>query len=236
MSSQNSEIKEFFDSWSVYQKFIEYNYMHHQELFSATAIELAKKNLPAKPRFLDLGCGDAYFAAKLCEPIENIQYTGIDLSEVALDYARRNLNSISITPKLIAGDISSILDNFIANKEQFDIIFSSFCIHHFQSLEDKKQLFEKIKQCLNQNGIFIQIDISLAATQTRKQYMNQTMLDFYSGLAAFSEAELSFTREHIEKFDYPENIEKMNNALAGAGFNEIDTPYQIKHYALFTAS
>jgi len=235
MSSQNSEIKEFFDSWSVYQKFIEYNYMHHQELFSATAIELAKKNLPAKPRFLDLGCGDAYFAAKLCEPIKDIKYTGVDLSEVALRHARRNLNDISVMPELIAGDISSILDNFIINKERFDIIFSSFCIHHFQSLEDKKQLFEKIKQCLNQNGIFIQIDISLAAGQTREQYLNRTMLDFYSGLAAFSEAELAFTRDHIEKFDFPENPEKMKNILITAGFNKIDIPYQIKHYALFTA-
>ena len=234
MSSQNSEIKEFFDSWSVYQKFIEYNYMHHQELFSATAIELAKKNLPAKPRFLDLGCGDAFFAAKLCQAIKDIQYTGVDLSEVALDYARRNLNSISIIPELIAGDISRVLDNFIANKMQFDIIFSSFCIHHFPSLEDKKQLFEKIKQCLNQNGIFIQIDISLAAAQTREQYLNQTMIDFYSGLSAFSEAELSFTRDHIEKFDYPESIEEMKNVLIAAGFNKIDTPYQIKHYTLFT--
>jgi tRNA1(Val) A37 N6-methylase TrmN6 len=47
----------FSQHWSIYQKIILHNYMHHAELGKKTAAVF--REFPQKLRILDIGCGDA---------------------------------------------------------------------------------------------------------------------------------------------------------------------------------
>jgi methylase of polypeptide subunit release factors len=83
----------YFNGWEVYQKVIQYNYMEHIEITEIICKHLISHHY-SHCSFLDLGCGDASFSARLVSNLEPISYTGIDLSSPALELARNNLSTL----------------------------------------------------------------------------------------------------------------------------------------------
>jgi ubiquinone/menaquinone biosynthesis C-methylase UbiE len=235
-SDKQQTATEFFDSWATYQKIITNNYMKHDELFMQFGKLLNSLSEPEQAlKLLDLGCGDAFYAAKILSTLPKIEYFGIDSSEQALNAAKKNLidNQIS-QASLICGDLATILDEMALTSQKFDIILSSFCLHHYQESE-KLIIYQKIKQVLAENGRFIMIDLFREETQSRHDYLSTTMEKFYSNLPALAQSEISNLREHVESSDYPQTYSETQEAITSLGFKNMECCFSIDHYALYCA-
>ena len=229
MNFEQQQIKQFFDSWGLYKKFLQYNYMNHQELFAAThKLLLARTEKPL--RFLDIGCGDAIYVINLLQEFDQVNYTGIDLSTTALQEAQQNFSHSKHTPELIAGDLVEVITEL--DSHSFDVILSSFCLHHYQ-LADKHNIYRQIHQLLKPGGSFIMIDLWRQDNHQRSDYLSQTMNQFYEELIEFTPEEIAYTKQHIESADFPDTLDETRRTLVASGFEHIIVPYQIKHFALF---
>lgn len=226
---------EFFDSWATYQKIIVNDYMKHHELFTKLGELLNSLSALRSFKFLDIGCGDAFYAGKTLSALPQIEYLGIDLSEQALNSAKKNLTDNKISQaSLIHGDLSIVLDEMIAKSQKFDVILSSFCLHHYQAAE-KLVIYNKIKNILAENGMFIIIDIFRSAAQSREDYLTTTMGSFYDSLLNLSHNEIINIREHVESSDYPSTHIETKKAILSQGFVKTDLYFNIEHYAIYCA-
>lgn len=235
-SDKQQTATEFFDSWATYQKIISNNYMKHHELFIQFGKLLNSLLEPQQSlKLLDLGCGDAFYVAKTLSAVPKIKYFGIDSSEQALNAAKKNLidNQIS-QASLICGDLATILDEMALTSQKFDIILSSFCLHHYQESE-KLIIYQKIKKVLAENGSFIMIDLFREETQSRHDYLSTTMEKFYSNLPELTQVEITNLRVHVESSDYPHTHSETQEIILSLGFSDVECCFSIDHYALYCA-
>ncbi|HBE59208.1 MAG TPA: ubiquinone biosynthesis protein UbiE, partial [Cyanobacteria bacterium UBA11366] len=141
-TSQDShtQVKDYFNSqWQVYQKIIFNNYMGHREVYGVLH-DLMISYFDKEFQMLELGCGDASFTAPALLNTTITSYKGIDLSEVALEIARSNMEVIQCEKTFINGDIYELIPQLVKSKEyRFDAIFTSFALHHL-TLEKKDDI------------------------------------------------------------------------------------------------
>ena len=104
MSNKTDEIKRFFDSWNLYKKIIQFNYMAHKELILSLQ-KFIENNYSFEYSVLDLGCGDSYIPSNILKGTKVTHYHGIDLSEIALDSAKKNMQFLPCEKQFIKGDI-----------------------------------------------------------------------------------------------------------------------------------
>lgn len=226
---------EFFDSWATYQKIIANNYMKHHELFAKLGELLNSLSAESSFKFLDVGCGDAFYSAQTLSCLPSVEYFGIDSSAQALHEAKKNLANNKISQaSLIFGDLSIILDEMVAKPQKFNVILSSFCLHHYQTAE-KLAIYSKIKNILAENGVFVIIDIFRTDAQNRHDYLTHTMGDFYRSLSNLSQNEIINIREHVESSDYPNTHFETQEAILSQGFTEVGSYFSLEHYAIYCA-
>ena len=146
-STSNTAPSFFLDTWSVYQKVVAHNYLSHRGIGTATDAIL-RKFPKGTYRLLDLGCGDAQTIAPILERHPPGQYTGVDLSGVALSEAERYLKPLSFERQLVEADMLGFLSRC---RETFDVVIVSFSLHHLQS-EGKLALIKGVSRRLNPEG------------------------------------------------------------------------------------
>jgi len=94
---------------------------------------------------LDLGCGDGKYGVELLNRGAK-SYRGIEGSTKMAALAKANLTSNNSTIEL--GDIEQVA----FEKSKYDIIVSRLVLHY---IEDLDQLFGRIRDSLNEKGVFI---------------------------------------------------------------------------------
>ena len=201
----------FFDeSLSIYNKIVDNNYMRHNEIYSILKNLAIDFNSPLS--FLDLGCGDARFLAKSLPNKIEINYLGIDLSQPSLEKAKNNLSSLQGNQRFIEADFSDILPQLINSKSNlFDIVFSSFAIHHL-NFEAKERLFNNIYKLLSARGIFIMVDSFCQEGENKNDFLQRFFEDIDRNWKQLNDREKSLTKEHMYLQDWPETqttIEKL---------------------------
>ena len=99
---------------------------------------------------LDIGCGTGDFVVKLAQ--RNIHTTGLDLSAVALDKAKKRANDNEVSDKVefIKANIEEIDQEELPS--QVDLAVSKLA---YAFIEDKKSFLQKIKGLLCEGGWFI---------------------------------------------------------------------------------
>ena len=205
----------FNDSWALYKKIVEADYMHHQLLIRLTLQAIEElKNGPGV-RMLDIGCGDAEPVIPIIKKLPVTQYTGYDLSEAVLDKCASNLSGINLEFKLRQGDMATVIDQ---EEESFDLIFSSYAIHHLAD-DEKLTLLKKIGLLLKQGGLFIYIDIFRDPGQSLDQY-RKDYNDYISQWIGLTAEEKSAVTDHINKFDFPATRTNTKNWISQAGLEE----------------
>jgi len=216
MSDQTVAI--FDANWNIYQRVIDHNYMRHKEFggFTAEAFE----SLAGKPlTVLDLGCGDA---AKMAEQLPQqpvASYTGYDLSAPVLSVAKANLAGAGCPVQLKEG----LLQDFSAQEhDSFDVIYSSFAIHHLQD-EEKKALLQDCYNYTTHNGVMIVIDIFRGEGQGRMDYINEYTQDIRNTWQVLAFGEKELIRAHMESYDFPASLEDMAAWAKEAGFTVGET-------------
>ena len=226
-SSISSEhCRDFFNQkWQLYQKVLGNNYMGHQEMYHYLQQFLAS-NFKQPFQIMDLGCGDSSFMATALLNTSVASYLGIDLSEVALEIASKNMNGVARQTRFMQGDFKEILPAFLnESADRFDVIASSFAIHHL-TLEQKSQIFERIHRLLLPGGVFLLIDIVSKPAETRETYIQRYLDGVEQTWLQLTPAETKIVSEHMLGSDFPETEETLSSLAAQNGFRQQQCLYE----------
>jgi len=184
MNEYNLQLKNSFNSWSqsyeseTIPKLVArgYSYCELGKRIAGFIKTINKENIT----ILELGVGTGVLGANVVEALNcNYELIGLDISEGMIDIAnKKNIyNSIHCSS---ADDY-----NYDTN---VDCIFTGFMFH---SILNQVMLLQKLEKCINNNGLFILIDLI-----PENKYDN------------------SYLREHSSKYEYgaPQNY-KTNQEL-----------------------
>lgn len=125
------------------------------DLYNITT-ELANSKKES-PKILDLGAGTGLLTKYLLEKYPEAEFTLIDLSEEMLKIAKNRFKGNN-NFKYVVTDYSTY-----DMADSFNMVVSSLSIHHLED-EDKKKLYKKVYNSLNQGGIFLNADQVIGST------------------------------------------------------------------------
>lgn len=208
-----TEEKSLFDkSWNLYKKIVAADYMHHKKLMELTAEAIHNMNAEHPINVLDIGCGDASPFIPLFDIQPVASYTGYDLSEVALEYSRVNLSKANVSFELKKGNMTDLI---IEEKSDFDLIYSSYVIHHLSDAE-KINFFREIARRLKPGGTFIYIDVVREDEHSLDQYL-EAYTEKIMGWNILDEEKNQIV-DHISHYDFPARYSDLLNWFSEAGF------------------
>ncbi|MFO1460092.1 MAG: class I SAM-dependent methyltransferase [Verrucomicrobiota bacterium] len=212
MTVQDIEI--FRDTWSLYDRILGRNYMFHDEIFRDVSAVLATRYPQGSYRLLDLGCGNARHLSASLRPCAPALYAGYDLSSAALCQARDHLASLSCPVDLRQADFQ---DAFRRDDGRFEVIFSSFAVHHLSS-QDKQSFLKEARYHLAPGGCLLMADTSREPDEDRPEYLRNYCAWIRSDWRTLSETDLASVEEHIRTRDFPESNAAIHEMATAAGF------------------
>lgn len=203
----------FVDTWSVYDRIVAGNYMYHREIFTDVGRYLRARFGGHACSVCDLGCGNAAHLARALAGLTLRAYHGCDLSETALAQAQANISELGLEADLSCADLSDYLREC---SDRFDLIFSSFALHHLRS-EEKAEAFRQIARNLRPKGLFLLVDIVRDENEPLESYL-QTYCDWirsdWNGLSPEDTAAIC---EHVSGNDWAETAADLNRMAAASG-------------------
>lgn len=215
----------FKTNWATYQHVVEADLMHHKMLCNLTFRALADFKTPFS--ILDLGCGDARLLTETLRNLSVSHYTGYDLSGHALELAKVNISSAGWPSALREGRMECLLNEEAGT---FDLVHSSFAIHHLPDPE-KAKLFQSIAGHLNENGMFIYIDVCRQPEESVEVYAKGYVRWIYECWDVITTAEKDSIREHIMSYDIPSTLDDTREMAAEAGMHlQQLIPADHRHY------
>ncbi len=177
---------------------------------------------------LDLGIGTGETTVKLLNQFPKLRVSGVDLSPGMLGIARGRLEEFGARVKLIEDDIINFKP-----KQQFDICVAVLSVHHLNQTE-KPQLFEKIYNCLKNNGIFIIGDLVTGdSSEKTKQLEGQWEKYLIKKLGKEKAMEWM---ELYRKEDLPDSINIQLQWLNEAGFRGVECSWHKMNCAVLSGS
>lgn len=207
--------KNFFDEWSIYDHILDHNYMHHDDIYRDVQRFFSDRFVGRSFTVLDLGCGSARHLARALKGRSVGRYVGYDLAEVALAHAARNLAPLGCPVELRQGDL---LDGLRACGEKFDVIFTSFALHHLAT-SAKSLFFQSAFERLDLNGILLLIDTMREEGEDRPRYLDRYCAWFRSACKTLSPQALDLICDHIRGNDFPETVVNVEAMASRAGFD-----------------
>lgn len=212
-----AQVGAFFDEqWRVYQKFLQYDYIEHR-LFYALLHAVLLTRFDGPVRMLELGCGDASQTARTFTEVPLARYVGVDLSTVALDLARTNLAGRCADVALVPRDMLSGLRDL---GERFDVVLSSFALHHLHE-EEKREALALIDRVLEPHGVFVLIDIVRRPDESRDAYLARGVGYYRTQCPAFTPRDVDLIAEHVMAADFPETAATLRRLGTAAGFGRV---------------
>ena len=208
----------FQNTWVIYQILISQNYMFHTEIGKYVNHKLHLNFDTRLIDVLDLGCGDASQIKPIFSGLSLNHYLGCDLSKHALEMAKINLSDFALHLEFECLDM---LDCIRQINQKFDVLFSSFAIHHLPS-QRKSDLIKYGRKLLNPGGIFILIDVIRDFDQDRKDYLDAYLSFAHQNWTALENRHLDLIENHVREFDDPESKETYIKMGKDAGFEKIE--------------
>jgi len=205
---------DFFHEWSIYDQVLDHNYMHHDEIYSDVQRFLADRYGHRPFALVDLGCGSARHLARALQGLSVSRYFGYDLADTALAEAARNLAGFDFPVELHKGDLLSGLK---ARGEKFDVVFTSFALHHLASGE-KSVFFQSAYQRLDEDGVLLFIDTMREDDEDRGLYLDRYCAWLRSRCKTLSAEALDLPCAHIRSSDFPETTTVVQEMAMAAGF------------------
>ena len=109
------------------------------------------------PKIIDLGAGSGIFIEKVLTRHPNAKCYYVDFSEDFLKLAKKRLMRFGKQVEYIISPIEDDWEEKIEQKEKINAIFSMSAVHHLESSE-KKRLYKRCFEMLNDSGWFFNID------------------------------------------------------------------------------
>jgi len=154
MSDHNSK-KNWFGDWAgEYDETIGKVGKHHDLL----DLVVESSHVEENDHILDIGCGTGILALKFLKK-NDCQVTGIDGSPEMLAVFEKKINKLGLNEKISCR--YEELSNMEFDEEAFDIISSTFTLHH---IKDKYPMIEKLYKMLKSGGRLIIGEIDMDTT------------------------------------------------------------------------
>ncbi len=106
------------------------------------------QNLVAQKKVLEIACGTGYWTEQMARTARSVHAT--DVNEVLIEIAKKRQFTGDVTFEV--ADMYSLPDN-----QKYDVVFGGFIWSHIM-LQNLDLLLDKIKNCLNPNGVIVFID------------------------------------------------------------------------------
>lgn len=202
----------FSDSWAVYEKVVDGDYLSHRSLYQGLTDFLRSRSGPL--RVLELGCGDARFSLQLLQSVEVEEYLGLDSSGLALEMARSRLAGYPGRWNLVQGDVRVSLE---AVAGEWNVVLASFCLHHL-SPGEKRSILQGIRRVLSAPGVFLLIDVFLQEGEGRQAYLSRRHAAMRGEWSGLSGSEIDTITGHENESDFPETVSDYQRWATEAGF------------------
>lgn len=178
-------------------------------------------------KILDIGCGTGTFVKIIKEKFPNSKITCLDFAQNMIEVAKEKLNTFKDDIDFLVGDF-----NNLNIKNEFDVIVSSFALHHIQTDKEKKLLYKNIYQALNKSGAFFTADIVLGVNNYIKNLYEKKWENYI--IKQFNKSGLK--QDILEKYQTDDNPSKLFDHLKwleNSGFNQIETIWKYYNFAIF---
>ena len=212
-------IAAFFQGWQLYQSVVQNNCMEHREI--GTELRRVFESIDPEFSVLDLGCGDSSMAITALEGLRVSSYTGVDLTAPALEIARANFSGTYSATWVHA----NMVDYIASSNQQFDVIMTSFAMHHLPA-DIKQAWLVDIAKHLTPMGCLVLIDTCCPLGKSRDETV-QTYLDIIADWPV-STVDKATIAKHMWSSDFPEREAFIIDALTAAGLNHT-TIYHHQH-------
>lgn len=117
-------------------------------------------------RILDLGTGDGRLLRLVKQRYPRAESIGIDFSPAMLERARQQFAQDGST-SIVTHD----LDHSLPDLGKFDVIVSSFAIHHLVH-QRKRSLYAEVRQMLSVEGVFCNLEhVSSPTAQLHEEFL-----------------------------------------------------------------
>lgn len=189
------------------------------DIYYNTAVELTKQY--KNPTIMDLGAGTGILTQLLHQTHPESSITLVDMSHEMLSKARSKFSSIDT--------FEYIEDNYLTMKfpSNYDIIISSLSIHHLTD-KQKQELYKKIYDHLNKDGVFINADEVHGPTdKTEQMYKKLENEHLYN--QNLDKQKISEILER-RKLDKPATLSDTISWYEEIGFKNVDIFYKYYRY------
>lgn len=129
----------------------------------------------AELKILDIGAGNGMLTELILTEHPNAKVTMLDFSKEMLASAQ----AIFEVKDISLDNINFVVSNFITDDlpdEKYDLIISSFVLHHIREVYDLKNVYLKIANSLKKDGTFLCLDYYLEIGEDSRK--NQVELAF----------------------------------------------------------
>lgn len=217
-----ASIQAFFDAqWKLYQKLMRHDYLFHTEAYAALHRFLVD-NFTKPFSFLDLGCGDAAYSVKALRHTLINHYEGVDLSDVALAGARKNLAELPVEKKFTIGNFH---EDVTTRKTPSDAVLIGLSLHHLHT-EGKADFMKRCHPILRPGGAFLVFDPCCAEGEIRDAFVKRWWPHCQKEWKELTPEELKLVHDHIMTCDFPESPSTLEGFARKAKFSRTETVWK----------
>jgi len=215
------EVTEIFRRhWDIYRKVVENDYMSHKAAYGRLR-EIINGTFGRPFSFADLACGDAYWSSRCLAETQVDEYTGIDLSEWALELAEKELDKIRAPRRLITGDFEEF-DKYMDSPP--DVVWVGISVHHLVT-DEKERFMKKVRASLPEGGLFLIYEPTFIEGEDGTTYLGRFEDVVKRNWTGLTPGELDTVFDHVRKSDLPELPSKWISLGRDAGFSTAEAVY-----------
>jgi tRNA (cmo5U34)-methyltransferase len=176
-------------------------------------------------KVIDLGCGTGTISKMVKTRYPLAVMHCVDIAPNMLEVARHKLSAYP--------DISyeeADLSHYYFS-DSYDAVLSSLALHHLAADKDKMDLYSKVYEALNPDGIFFNADNVLGSNTVLQE--NDMVHWKYFMRKSVKEDELRQWIDVHEKEDHPANLIEQLHWLRNIGFIDIDVIWKYFNFAVY---
>jgi len=214
LKEDTESVRGFFQGWKRYWLAVDEDYLGHREVY-AKLNRFLRETHPAPFSLLDCGCGDSSYMVKGLVGTSIAHYTGIDISENALELARQNIEGLGFDLELICGDYAELMKTMTIEP---DVIFIGLSLHHLPTEEKRLFMRHCRERLLHPGSHMIVFEPMSREGETREQYLNRWWTTCRDEWSAISDEDKASFRDHVVTSDFPESHDSYRRLAIEAGF------------------
>ncbi|MDD2462809.1 MAG: class I SAM-dependent methyltransferase [Desulfobulbus sp.] len=198
----------------LFREMINHSSASHYEVYGALRDVLLSRGGDTFS-LVDFGCGDALYMSRILPGTGIGSYTGIDLSETALHFARKNMADVGCSQQFIAGNFITTAEH---NGLKADVIWLGFALHHLPA--DQREFF---LACCRQmlppkGGCLMVFDPVLRDSEDSDGFLDRWRNACFATALSTLTAKTGSVRHHVLREDFPFSPSELWEMARRVGF------------------